>query len=233
MNAPPLIMCLTRIPLLQAAGADNLAELAGASCKTMLPPGTVVAREGEPAEALVMVCSGWVKLTAGGAENTVVDVIGAGQFFGEAAIIPGQRLAFTATTVDHAALLSIPGERLRSALLNRPEMLRQMLAHLSGQIRGLLSQLADLKLKSTAQRLGLFLLINAPQRSGSVVFALPYPKKLLAERLGMKPESLSRSFARLRAIGVEVDHLGEKVEIASLEDLTAFCELRANTAAAA
>jgi hypothetical protein len=33
---------------------------------------------------------------------------------------------------------------------------------------------------------------------------LPYDKVLIAGRLGLKPESLSRAFAKLRPVGVEV-----------------------------
>jgi hypothetical protein len=33
---------------------------------------------------------------------------------------------------------------------------------------------------------------------------LPYDKVLIAVRLGLKPESLSRAFAKLRSIGVAV-----------------------------
>jgi hypothetical protein len=36
------------------------------------------------------------------------------------------------------------------------------------------------------------------------MIALPYDKVLIAARLGLKPESLSRAFAKLRTVGVEV-----------------------------
>jgi Crp-like helix-turn-helix domain len=36
------------------------------------------------------------------------------------------------------------------------------------------------------------------------VIALPYDKVLIAARLGLKPESLSRAFAKLRSVGVAV-----------------------------
>jgi Crp-like helix-turn-helix domain len=39
--------------------------------------------------------------------------------------------------------------------------------------------------------------VNAP-------FALPYDKILIAGRLGLKPESLSRAFAKLKSVGVDV-----------------------------
>jgi hypothetical protein len=38
-----------------------------------------------------------------------------------------------------------------------------------------------------------------------VKLALPYEKALLANRLGMKPESFSRALARLREFGVVVE----------------------------
>ena len=44
----------------------------------------------------------------------------------------------------------------------------------------------------------------APVESGSYDIALPYDKVLIAARLGLKPESLSRAFAKLRAVGVAV-----------------------------
>jgi hypothetical protein len=34
---------------------------------------------------------------------------------------------------------------------------------------------------------------------------LPYDKALIAGRLGMQPESLSRAFARLKQIGVHIE----------------------------
>jgi hypothetical protein len=44
----------------------------------------------------------------------------------------------------------------------------------------------------------------APVEHGSCVIALPYDKVLIAARLGLKPESLSRAFAKLRSVGVAV-----------------------------
>ena len=54
------------------------------------------------------------------------------------------------------------------------------------------------------QRVAEFLASLVPVDSGSCVIALPYDKALIAARLGLKPESLSRTFARLRSVGVVV-----------------------------
>ena len=55
------------------------------------------------------------------------------------------------------------------------------------------------KLRTTAQRLGHYLLELAPDKtSNSATLRLPFDKRLLAARLGCRQENLSRAFATLR-----------------------------------
>jgi hypothetical protein len=53
-----------------------------------------------------------------------------------------------------------------------------------------------LKAQSRVQRIAEFLAPRATVDSGSRVITLPYDKVLIASRLGLKPESLSRVFAK-------------------------------------
>ena len=55
------------------------------------------------------------------------------------------------------------------------------------------------------QRLESTLVALAPVTRGSCTISLPYEKLLIAGRLGMKPESLSRAFQRLQSVGVWID----------------------------
>ena len=50
--------------------------------------------------------------------------------------------------------------------------------------------------------------------------ALPYDKTLIAGRLGLKPESLSRAFAKLRSVGVHVH--AAHVEVRNPDKLRRF-----------
>jgi hypothetical protein len=56
--------------------------------------------------------------------------------------------------------------------------------------------------------------------TGSCTLKLPYDKTLIAGRLGMMPQSLSRSFNRLRGIGVTIAH--DQAAIADVERLRAY-----------
>ncbi|MCZ7594171.1 MAG: helix-turn-helix domain-containing protein [Hyphomicrobium sp.] len=62
----------------------------------------------------------------------------------------------------------------------------------------------------------------APAREGSAVVELPFEKSLLANRLGMKPESFSRALRRLRSYGVTVER--ETVKIADVARLLGYVE---------
>jgi CRP-like cAMP-binding protein len=79
-----------------------------------------------------------------------------------------------------------------------------MIASTSQHLHHLVQQVEQLKAQSGVQRVAEFLAGLATSDEGACVIALPYDKVLIAARLGLKPESLSRAFAKLRSIGVEV-----------------------------
>ena len=66
----------------------------------------------------------------------------------------------------------------------------------------------------------LVLLDQVTAESGPAAIALPYEKALIANRLGMQPESFSRALARLRDLGVTVER--DNVHIKDLAKLIAF-----------
>jgi len=63
----------------------------------------------------------------------------------------------------------------------------------------------QIKVRSAPQRIADFLIRITPTQEGAAVVELPFEKGLLANRLGMKPESFSRALGRLRAYGVAVE----------------------------
>jgi CRP-like cAMP-binding protein len=89
---------------------------------------------------------------------------------------------------------------------SNPEIGLAMLASTSSHFRKLVDQIEELKARTGPQRLAAFLVDLAPTARGACTIALPYEKLLIAGRLGMKPESLSRAFQRLRSLGVRIRH---------------------------
>ena len=95
-----------------------------------------------------------------------------------------------------------------------------MVASISQHMHHLVQQVEQLKAQSGVQRVAEFLASLSLAERGRCALALPYDKLLIAGQLGLKPESLSRAFAKLRTIGVIVDasHVEVK-DVAKLRQL--------------
>lgn len=213
---------------LPAAAVDSLlaqSELQLHARRTMLFD------QDEPATAFYLVLDGWVKLfrmTVGG-DEAVVGVFARGDCIAEVPCLTGGNYPVSAEVVADARLLSVPSRGIVELTRAAPEIGLAMLASTSLHLRKLVDQIEELKARTGPQRLANFLVELAPVEEGPCTIALPYEKLLIAGRLGMKPESLSRAFQRLQSVGVRINQntiavgdIARLAEFAGRERLMAF-----------
>jgi CRP-like cAMP-binding protein len=211
-------------PLFGTMPQDVVQSIVGNRAVRSYDKGTVLFQQGEAAGSFFVVLDGWVKLfriTPDGSE-AVVGVFRRGETFAEAAIFLGGRYPVSAEVVTNARLLRVDGEVLRNRIREQPDLALSMLASASYHLKSLVEQIEQIKLLSAPQRIADFLVRLCPAREGSCTIDLPYEKALIASRLGMKPESLSRALAKLRPLGVSVDR--EQVSIVDVHLLVNFVE---------
>lgn len=168
--------------------------------------GQTLFTQGDTAEAFYVVLDGWIKLfrlTSSGTE-AVIGIFTKGQNFAEAAAFTGGVYPVSGEAVTDGRLLRVSARRLFERIRESPEIGLAMLASTSQHLHLLVRQIEALKAHTGAQRIAEFLLELAPQGEGKCVVDLPYDKALIAARLGMKPESLSRAFNRLAGYGVAI-----------------------------
>jgi len=191
-----------------------LASLPGDLADTLLVRATIqsydhgatIFLQGEPAASVHIVLDGWVKLfriTPNGAE-AVVGIFTMGRSFGEAAAFRGDVYPVAAEAVTDCRLLQVRAALILETMKSRPELATAIVASTFRHLHSLIAQVEQLKAHTGAQRVAEFLLELCPVDEGACAVTLPYDKILIAGRLGMKPESLSRAFARLRQTGVMV-----------------------------
>ena len=180
--------------------------------------------QGETAQAIHIVTEGWVKLyrIAPNGGEAVVNVFAKGQSFGEAVAFRGHAYPVSAEAVTNCEVMRIPSVALIEVMRKDPEIAVSVMAATFQHLHSLVSQLEQLKAQTGPQRVAEFLLELCEQEEGSCVVTLPYDKFLIAGRLGMKPESLSRSFARLKSAGVHIKRNHAAIE--DIERLRAFPE---------
>ncbi|WP_246100702.1 Crp/Fnr family transcriptional regulator [Palleronia caenipelagi] len=186
--------------------------------------GQLLFDHGDPASSVHIVLDGWVKLfrvTPSGSE-AVVAVFTRGHSFGEAAALKGGTFPVAAEAATDCDVLRIPTARLLSMMRAEPDVSIAILSSTFAHLHGLVAEIEQLKAHSGAQRVAQFLLSLTRCEEGTCAVTLPYDKVLIAGRIGMKPESLSRAFARLKTYGVRITQ--NRAEIEDIDRLRNFAE---------
>lgn len=180
--------------------------------------------QGETAHAIHIVTEGWVKLyrIAPNGGEAVVNVFAKGESFGEAVAFRGHTYPVSAEAVTACEVMRIPSSAILEAMRKDPDISVSVLASTFAHLHSLVSQLEQLKAQTGPQRVAEFLLDLCEKDAGGCVVTLPYDKFLIAGRLGMKPESLSRSFSKLKGVGVHINR--NHAEIDDIEHLREFSE---------
>jgi CRP-like cAMP-binding protein len=167
------------------------------------PKGKIIFQQGDDAEHFYVILSGWVKLyrQLPSGEQAILHISSEGETFAEAAMFGNHRYPATAEVVADAKLLSINCNLFERQLQDSPKLAMRMLASTSAHLKQLVTEVEQIKGRNSVQRLAFFLLGMCPDNAISAVVKLPYEKSLIASRLGIQPESLSRVLNKLRAHG--------------------------------
>lgn len=179
-------------------------------------------RQGDPATAFFIVVEGYVKLfriTPSG-DEAVIRIMTRGDSVAEATAITGAPFLVFAESVSNARVIRIPADHVVRCIRESPDIALAMIASTSQHVHPLMQQVEQLKARSGLQRVAEFFVSLSSVERGPCEITLPYDKVLIAGWLGLEPESLSRAFAKLKSLGVEVhaSHVSIK-DIARLHQL--------------
>ncbi|MCB1331409.1 MAG: Crp/Fnr family transcriptional regulator [Maritimibacter sp.] len=186
--------------------------------------GTTIFAQDDPAEAIFIVLDGWVKLhriAASGIE-AIVGVFSRGHSFGESVAMRQGTYPVFAESVTDCILMRFEARDMFNHMRKNPEMALAILNATYAHLISFIEQIEQLKARTGPQRVAEFLLALTKAPVGACSVKLPYDKVLIAGQLGMKPESLSRAFTKLRGQGVRVRQTS--AEIDDVQTLRGYAE---------
>ncbi|MDE0407953.1 MAG: Crp/Fnr family transcriptional regulator [Alphaproteobacteria bacterium] len=198
-----------QLPMFRGLAADALRSVVKDAEVLAYSKRTTIFEQGDPVTHFFGVLSGWVKLyrlRPDGSE-VIIEVFGPGESFAEGAICMPDGYPVSAEMVERGRLLAVPVTDYIDRLREDPDMVLRTFASLAVNLKRLVTRIETASSQTSSQRVGAFLLhFCSPSRPyGSAVdVRLPYDKKLIANRLGMKPETFSRALAQLRNHGVTI-----------------------------
>lgn len=182
--------------------ADELEAIAAFSQLRNLAKGAYLFREGDASEGFYVVQKGAInvhRVSATGKEQ-VIYVFRPGESLAEASVAGESGYPANARALEVSSVVVVPKRPFLHLLAQRPEFGLRMLGSMSQHLRVLVGLVEDLMLKDVETRLLNWILKrSAPATGNTAEVQLGRTKRVLAAELGTSSETLSRTFARLRA----------------------------------
>jgi CRP-like cAMP-binding protein len=202
------VRLLAGLPLFDGV-LDGSAEVALAQATVLsAPAGTVLFRAGEPAEMLYVVIEGRVRLTLGRPPTArVLAAMERGDTIGLAALLRSDVYPVNAGVVEDALLVGLPAETIRQAIVSHPTIAARLIGDMGAKLARFVRDIGGFTQRTARARVARLLCdLQRDAPAGCVDIAFDEPKRLIAIRLAMTPETLSRELHTLAVQGLIESH---------------------------
>ncbi len=189
---------LTSVELFAEMNEEEIVDLSSLAQIKKLDKDTTIFHAGDPADAVFVVASGRVKvvITSSDGKEFILTVLGAGQVFGEMALLESAPRSASVVTLSAVEVLVINRADFQHLLDSNPRISLRLMAILSRRLRRANAKMESLAYMDVAGRLARYLLDLARdhgQRLGNgwVVVRRPTHSDI-AHSIGTSRETVSR-----------------------------------------
>jgi CRP/FNR family transcriptional regulator, dissimilatory nitrate respiration regulator len=223
MNQHDVPLLLSRLPLFQELAADQITAIASDARLLQVPKAEILFHKGDESHGFFVVVSGQIKLAVASSQGheKIIDVIGPRQSFGEAVMFLGRPYPVFAQAMSDTLVLKIGKQTVFNLLAIDTSFARAMLAGLSLRLHALVGDVESYSLRSGVQRVIGYLLQQCADQGNAEdeqSVTLPIFKQVLASRLNLTPESLSRELHELESANL-ITVKGRQIMIHGLQRL--------------
>ena len=188
--------------------AEELRALSAHATEQTFQKNVVIVNEGDETKAIFIILSGRVKVFLRNADGRemILNVHGAGEYFGEMVIDEGPRSASVAT-LEQSRFLIITKADFKALVAANPDFALKLINRLMHRVRALTENIRSLALLDVYGRVARVLLELAAEQDGRLVVAEKLTQQDIAERVGASREMVSRVFKDLVAGGyISIEH---------------------------
>jgi CRP-like cAMP-binding protein len=213
------LQVVSGIPVFKGLRPESVQHIIAPATITVLGSNETLFACDSPATAFYILVKGYIKLVRHSAsgKEAIIRIMGEGDSVAEASALTGGVHLATAQCVSESRVVCIPADHVICCIQKNPEIALAMIASSYRSIGNLMQHVEQLKANSGVQRIAAFLVTLTSVEHGPCEIVLPYEKSLIAARIGLKAESLSRAFGKLKQIGVRVR--ASKVSIKDINKL--------------
>lgn len=208
-------------PLFAAMSEANFRAMREAAVVNRLPKNAPVGKPGE--RVLHILVEGSVELYGSyEGQTATIDVKEPVTALNLASIVRNAAPVESTRTVSAARTLTIPAETVRDVFRRDPGFAHAVAAELAACYCDVMRLLMNEKLRTSVERLAAWIVQTCIAHGNQAIVELKFNKRILASRLGMAPENLSRNLALLERYGVR--SAGRGILIDDLRRLEEFAK---------
>lgn len=186
--------------------ATQFDALAAHMTARKLDKGEVLFHRGDTAEYFYFVESGHIELSLISAtgEKKILEVLGPDRTFAEAVtFMREKRYPVTAQTLDPSSLCQISNAAYVETLYANPEACLRLLSDVCRNLHARVREIERLTIQNARSRLASYLLDHVTESNDDeATIRLELPRHVIASRLSMQPETLSRLLRNLVDEGI-------------------------------
>lgn len=180
-----------------------------------------IVQQGDRPDWLYLILEGQIKTVrySPTGEESTLRMLGSGDTFMDAVIFMGGNSPINAVALEKSTVLLLPSEIVRQHALTDPQFATNLLRIVTLHYKTAMQQIDSIVTKTPVERLGYyFLRLHLEQAPKGMEFNLPFQKSMIANHLGMTPETFSRTLAQIKKMGITIEQ-----KHISLQDAFALC----------
>ena len=195
-SCSPLYDTVRQHYLFAGLGDADFDTLVASVTPKTLAKGEVLFHRGDPALNFYFVDTGLVELNliAATGEKKVLEVVGPGRTFAEAVTFMRERkYPVTAEALADSTLCQIPNIAYVDLIYENPDACMRLLSDVCRHLHARVREIENLTVQNARSRLASYLLDHIIETSDDeATVRLELPRHVIASRLSIKPETLSR-----------------------------------------
>ncbi|ARZ66191.1 Crp/Fnr family transcriptional regulator [Streptomyces sp. HU2014] len=196
------------VPFVVRLEAEDRQALFESGTPLVFPARQVLLREHEPTAHVLILLSGWTKVTSAAANGyeALLALRGPGDIVGEGAVLSGRPRGATVTALKRVEALAVEAARFSGLLEERPDISRKLLALTSDRMRDSDRRRVQYAALNVQERLALLLLelidSHGEDADEGVQLTSGLTQSELAGSVGASREAVARLLKGLRERGI-------------------------------
>ncbi len=203
----PLYEAVRQHYLFAGLEPDAFDQMVAATTPRQLAKGEILFHRGDNAEHFYFIDTGLIELSliSASGEKKTLEVVGPGRTFGEAvAFMREHKFPVTAEALADSELCQIPNRSYVDLLQSNSGACMRLLADISRHLHARVREIEHLTIQNARSRLVSYLLdhISETTSGDTATVKLNLPRHVIASRLSITPETLSRLLRNLTDEGL-------------------------------